>query len=175
MRSSSLPRIFGLVILVAVLQTACEEADKKTEGTAGDPAAEMESMLQSFEKAVEQEAAEKTAPAKVAAAAATGGGDPEAGQKVFRKCKVCHTAEKGGPHKAGPNLWNVVGRKKGGAEGFSYSTAMQEAGGTWTEADLNAYLASPKQFLPGNRMAFAGIRKPEDRADLIAYLKSLAD
>ncbi|MGB1547087.1 MAG: c-type cytochrome [Alphaproteobacteria bacterium] len=177
MRPSSLPKILGAVTLTLALATACDEAEKKSESTAGDPAAEMESMLEAFEKDVEKKTAEKAESMKKEAAgmAEAAMGDLEKGQKVFRKCKVCHTAEKGGGHKAGPNLWNVVGRKKGSAEGFSYSSAMKEADGTWTEADLDAYLASPKQFLPGNRMAFAGVRKPEDRADLIAYLKSLAD
>jgi cytochrome c len=174
MRLSPLFKILGMVVLAAAFATACDEAEDRAVG----PADEIESMLQAFEKGVEKEAAAAAKKAKEVEAAAEGtvlAGDATAGQKVFKKCAVCHTAEKEGPHKVGPNLWNVVGNKKASAEGFSYSTAMKEAGGNWTEADLDQYLTSPKKFLPGNRMAFAGVRKAKDRANLIAYLKSLAD
>ena len=99
----------------------------------------------------------------------------EAGAKEFKKCKACHTIENGGPNKIGPNLWNVVGRPKGTSAEFKYSKAMSEAGGNWSYEDLDGYLRKPKEFLPGNKMNFAGIRKSDKRANLILYLRSLSD
>ncbi len=97
--------------------------------------------------------------------------DPGAGEKVYGKCKACHTIEEGGANKVGPNLYNVVGAQKAFHEGFSYSGALVEVGGTWTYENLNAFLESPKGYAPGTKMSFAGLRKPEDRADVIAYLR----
>ncbi|MEK9725610.1 MAG: cytochrome c family protein [Rhodospirillaceae bacterium] len=99
----------------------------------------------------------------------------DAGEKVFKKCKACHTVEKGGKNTVGPNLWNVVGRAKGSGEGFSYSDAVKGLGGEWTFADLNAFLENPKGFAKGTKMSFAGLKKPEDRAEVIVYLRSLSD
>ena len=170
-------KILGVFVLSVALTTACNEAGKEAKNDI-EPRDENESVLQDFEKDVGKKAAvttkkEKEVSAKIEATVLAG--DTTAGQKVFKKCAVCHTAEKEGPHKVGPNLWSVFNRKKASAGGVSYSKAMREAGGSWTETDLDEYLASPKKFLPGNRMAFAGIRKAKDRANLIAYLKSLAD
>ena len=109
-------------------------------------------------------------------AAAHAEGDPAKGKKVFRKCKACHFVDKE-KNKVGPYLKGVVGRKAASVEGFKYSKAMQEKaaeGLVWTEENLDKYLAAPKKFVPGNKMAFAGLKKAEDRANVIAYLKSMA-
>jgi cytochrome c len=95
----------------------------------------------------------------------------ENGQKIAKKCLACHTFEKGGINKVGPNLHNVVGANKGAHTGFAYSPAMSEAGGTWDHEALFAFLKSPKKYIKGTKMAFAGLRKPEDLADMVAYLR----
>jgi cytochrome c len=136
------------------------------------------------EKATEEKAAEAPKEAAAASPAADGGGDlgamlasadPAAGEKIFNKCKACHTSEQGGKNKVGPNLWNIVDRPKASHEGFSYSGALSGLGGEWTYADLNAFLTKPKDFAPGTKMTFAGLTKPEDRAEVIAYLRTLSD
>lgn len=104
-----------------------------------------------------------------AAAPALAEGDAAAGEKVFNQCKACHTVQ-AGQNRVGPSLFGVVGRKAGTAEGFAYSPAMKGANLTWTPENLDKYLTDPKALVPGNKMAFPGLKKPEDRANVIAYL-----
>jgi cytochrome c len=99
----------------------------------------------------------------------------EAGQTVAKKCAACHTFEQGEPNKIGPNLWGVVGREVASLPDFSYSSALTEKGGVWDYEHLNQFVADPRGWAPGTKMTFAGLGKPEDRADLIAYLRSLSD
>jgi len=100
----------------------------------------------------------------------------EKGQAAAKVCQTCHTFEKNGPNRVGPNLYGVVGDHRGeGRNGFNFSAAMKAKGGTWTYDDLNKFLTNPKAFIPGTAMGFAGIPKDSQRADVIAYLRTLSD
>jgi cytochrome c len=117
------------------------------------------------------------APGDITALLATA--DAEKGANFAKRCGACHTFEKDGAHKVGPALWGVVDRPVASAADYEYSEAMvaHSEGGAklWTYAELNAYLADPKGHVPGNKMVFPGIKKDEDRANVIAYLRTLAD
>jgi cytochrome c len=97
------------------------------------------------------------------------------GETSAKKCQACHNFTKGGPNLVGPDLWGVVGRPKASHPGFNYSAAMKGKGGNWTVDDLNQFIASPRGFVPGTNMTFAGIPRESERADVIAYLNSLSD
>jgi cytochrome c len=105
----------------------------------------------------------------LASQAALAEGDAAKGEKIFKKCKTCHTLV-AGKKKPGPNLENLFGRTAGTVEGFKYSKAMVESGIVWDEATLDEYLTKPKAMIPKTKMAFAGLKKEDQRADLIAYL-----
>ena len=99
--------------------------------------------------------------------------DLKRGKKVANKCKACHTFAEGKPNRTGPNLWQIYGRQSASVEGFKYSDAMKAFSRVWSKEELFAYLESPKTYMPGNKMAFAGIKSPEDRAHLIGWLETL--
>jgi len=99
----------------------------------------------------------------------------EKGQATAKQCQACHTFEKGGPNRVGPNLWNVVGSERGEGRGFNFSAAMKAKGGKWTFDELNKFLANPRGYIPGTAMTFAGLSRPAQRADVIDYLRTLAD
>jgi cytochrome c len=105
--------------------------------------------------------------------------DAKAGETIFKKCQACHDGTKGGPNKIGPNLWGVVDRPIASHEGFSYSSGMKEfsqnSSVKWDYEHLSKFLTSPKADVKGTAMTFAGLKKPEDRANVIAYLRTLAD
>jgi cytochrome c len=160
-------------------ETMMEEASEAVEEAADEVSEAVGDAAEAANEAIGE------AVTAVAAAAGVAGmseqiaaADPEAGAKVSRKCKACHSFDQGGKNKVGPALWNVVGQKVAAGEGYMYSEAAiakGEAGATWDYANLDAFLEKPKEWLPGTKMSFAGIRKAEDRAAMIAYMRLQAD
>jgi cytochrome c len=107
----------------------------------------------------------------LSASAALAQGDPDKGKKVFNKCKTCHVVDEE-KNKIGPNLVGIIGRPAGSVADFKYSDAMMASGITWDAETIAAYVADPKGYIAGNKMAFAGLKKEEEIADLIAYLEA---
>ena len=162
-----------------------KEAKAPADAKAADAAKPAEAKAAETKTAEAKTAEAKPADAAVPAApAAAGGGDVVAllakasadnGKAIFGKCKACHNVEKGKPKLIGPNLWGIVDRPKGAAEGFEYSAGMKAKGGNWTFADLATFVAKPSAYVAGTKMVFTGLSNPADVADVIAYLAAQAD
>jgi len=118
-------------------------------------------------------AAKPAGPEPIAAMLASA--DAAAGKKLAKKCIACHTFKKGGAQKVGPNLWNIAGGPRAAVPGYKYSKVLKGMGGTWTIADLNAFLLKPKAFAKGTKMIFAGIKKTQDRANIVRFMVGMAD
>jgi cytochrome c len=101
--------------------------------------------------------------------------DPKRGEAAAKQCAACHTFEKGGPNRVGPNLYNIVNRARAAVAGFNYSAAMKGKGGEWTYEELDVFLTNPKAAIPGTSMGYAGLARATQRADLINYLHTLSD
>jgi cytochrome c len=101
--------------------------------------------------------------------------DVSRGEKSAQKCAACHTFDKGGRQLVGPNLWGVIGRPKASQPGFNYSPALKAMGGSWTVDDIYHFIANPKAMIPGTAMTFAGVPRPAERADIIAFLNTKSD
>lgn len=129
--------------------------------------------IEGVEAAPTQTAAAPAAPEPIAPLLASA--DPEAGKKSFSKCLTCHTAEKGAGNKIGPNLWDVVGAQKQHVQGYAYSGALAKKGGTWTYEEISEFITAPAKFAPGTKMTYAGDKQAKDRANIIAYLRTLSD
>ena len=97
------------------------------------------------------------------------------GEKIYKKCGSCHNYEKGSRNKVGPNLWNIVNRSKAGMDGFAYSDALAKSEGIWSYEELAAFFYKPKEYIIGTKMNFAGLKKVEDRANLVLFLRDQSD
>lgn len=131
-----------------------------------------ESADQESAEEIVEEAADDMSPSILGLIAAA---DTAAGQKVVKKCTTCHDLAKNGPDKIGPNLWNIVGSQMAARQGYKYSDALVGLGGQWGYAELDAFLTKPRAFAPGTKMSFGGLKKPADRASIIAFLRMLSD
>jgi cytochrome c len=160
-----------LVVIVVSLLGDAAVAPAHLEMTVFPPPTEGEAEAEAEAK---DEAAEEK-PAAPSLGTLLAAADVAQGRKLAKKCIACHSFDKGGKNKVGPNLWNTVGQAKAGRQGYRYSSALGDAGGDWSYADLDAYLTKPKLFLPGGKMTFPGLADPAQRAAVIAFLRSLSD
>ena len=117
----------------------------------------------------------KAAPAVATPTVMASGGNAEIGAKTFRKkCLGCHPVSDDGKNRTGPNLFGIVGSNKASAEGYRYSTGLKKLGGTWTEKEINTFIAGPRVMVPKTKMTFSGVKKENQRNDIVAYLKLLS-
>jgi cytochrome c len=136
---------------------------------------QLEVKVRGYKILASSQSPEKTKPAELDIPALMAKADAALGQVVFKKCAICHDVSKGGPNKVGPNLWDIVGNKKGHLNNFPYSKALLEKGGQWGYTELFSFLNLPRKYVPGTKMSFAGLKNPEDIANVIAYLRTLSD
>ncbi len=148
----------GIIALAAL--AACSGGEEDTDDAATETPA-----------ATAPAATNSATPAATAVAYSTLTGDATKGEKIFIQCKTCHVLDEG-VNRVGPSLHNIIGRTAGQVAGYNYSPANKNSGLTWNEETLYEYLAAPQKKIPGTKMAFAGLPQPQDRADVIAYLKT---
>ena len=171
MNSKEFTKIFGVLLAVALVVSLSNFiANQIIPRHHGEVRAYVVVAEEAEPEAVEPTQAASGLGALLAAA------DPAAGAKAVKKCTACHSLDKGGRHKIGPNLWDIVDRPIASGSGYSYSNALEgRSGETWSYDSLDAFLTKPKDWAPGTKMSFAGIKKPAQRAALIAHLRSLSD
>ncbi|WP_439533282.1 c-type cytochrome [Polymorphobacter sp.] len=167
--TNTLVRLLASVALVTTV-AACGGSDKPAETT---DTTTIETAPAEVPAAETPAATEAAAPAEATVSYASLTGDAAKGERVFAQCKACHVVE-AGVNRVGPSLAAVVGRTAGSIEGFKYSPANKNSGLVWTEEQLFTYLEAPQKTIPGTYMAFAGLKNPQDRADVIAFLKTKA-
>ena len=126
-------------------------------------------------EAPEGEALQASAESSVDIAALLAMGDIAHGEKVYKKCKACHSIKQGGGNKIGPALWNVIFRPVGSITDYKYSKALSSYGKEWTWEEMNGFLIKPSKWIPNNKMGFAGIKSEKDRASVILYLNQNSD
>ena len=178
MRTLAAPAVGVLAVLLA----ACGGSDSGGTAPAAPPAATPEEVTPAepapTEAAPAEPAAAEPAPTEASAPADDGAtgyaaytGDAAKGKRVFAQCMTCHAVQEG-RNNVGPSLYQIVGRESGSIPGFNYSSANADSDVVWTEENLFEYLENPQAYIPGTIMAFPGLRNPQDRADVIAYLKN---
>ena len=164
--------VVGTANLMGLWTTSSQQAAREEPRPRSDEAPAIGAPSGAIEQAPARAEVPFDAKAVVARLAAA---DPEDGANAFRICAVCHSGEKGAPHKIGSNLWGIVGSRKAALPGFNYSVALKAKGGTWSYEDLAEYLHNPRTYAPGTSMAFAGMVDSGRIANLIAYLRTLSD
>ncbi len=172
MNSFELNKILGAILGTCLITLALSI-------TAGAIFAPEKPAKPGYEIAVKEESSGEKAAAKepeVPVETLLASASVEKGQQIAKQCQACHTFEKGGPNRVGPNLWNIVGSQRGeGRGGFNFSAAMKAKGGTWTFDELYKFLANPRGYIPGTNMTFAGLSRGQQRADVIDFLHTLSD
>ena len=126
-------------------------------------------------EAPEGEALQASAESSVDITALLAMGDIAHGEKVYKKCKACHSIKQGGGNKIGPALWNVIFRPVGSVTDYKYSKALSSYGKEWTWEEMNGFLIKPSKWIPNNKMGFAGLKSEKDRASVILYLNQNSD
>jgi len=161
----------GLILASSVLViSACGGGEPAPDPTPQNTVEKPEVTESSSEAAAPASAPEEGANAFAALPEPYQTADYNRGRRTFKLCQSCHTLNEGGQNLVGPNLYGIFGREIGAVEGFTYSKAVQESDIVWTPEILAEWLESPRNFLPGNKMSFAGVRRPEDRTAVIAYI-----
>jgi cytochrome c len=170
MNSFELNKILGALL-------ACVLITLSLNITAGALFSPVKPAKPGYDIAVKETAGDKAGPAAAEEPmeAMLASASVEKGQATAKQCGACHTFEKGGPNRVGPNLWGIIGRAKATEAGFNYSAAMKAKGGNWGFGDLYAFLANPRGVVPGTNMTFAGLARGQQRADVIDYLNTLSD
>ncbi len=171
MSSLEFNKIAGAVVVTALVVTVIGEIGNALV----DPDERGADAVAVASGAPAHKAATEAAPMIEAVAALLASADVAKGAKLFKKCAACHTSTNAGKNKIGPNLWDIVNSERGKKAGFRYSKALLGKAGAWTYESLNAFLAKPKGYIKGTKMAFSGIKKAGDRAALIAYLRGLSE
>ena len=161
-----------LVATSAIVLAACGGGETPTDTASNTPAATETTSTTTETPATPVAAPVEAEPSEAFAALPEPykSADYNRGRRTFKLCQSCHTVNEGGQNLVGPNLYGMFGRDIGAVEGFTYSKAVQESDIVWTPEILNEWLESPRNFLPGNKMSFAGVRKPDDRTAVIAYI-----
>ena len=162
----------SLAVAAIVLLTACGGSDAPETDTPATEAPPAKAPAEAAPAAAPAEAAVDAVSPFAALPAPYNTADYARGRRTWKLCQSCHITAEGGGNLVGPNLHGLFGREAGTLEGFAYSPALQEADFIWTPDKVDHWLENPRTFLPGNRMTFAGVRKPDDRLAVVAYLMS---
>lgn len=166
---STLQNVIGAILVALMLAVGANIL-----GNTLIPAGEKAAFVAHEPAETPKQAAPEPGAPTAAPAVSLASGDAKAGQAAARKCAACHTFDQGGANRVGPNLHDIVGTKMAGKEGFKYSDGLRAKAGTWSYEALDQFLTKPAAFVPGTKMAFAGVADAKERADIIAYLRSIS-